>query len=122
MIRQILDDDQWQRIENLLPGKSSDAGATAKDNRKFVEAVLWIARTGAPWRDMPTEFGHWHRVYVRYDRWSKKGVWALVFKAISDDPDLENIMIDGSIVRVHQHGASKKTSEKSNRKADLLAV
>ncbi len=122
MIRQILSDNQWQRIENLLPGKSSDAGITAKDNRKFVEAVLWIARTGAPWRDMPTEFGHWHRVYVRYNRWSKKGVWSLVFKAISNDSDLENLMIDGSIVRVHQHGASKKTSEKFNRKADLLAV
>ncbi|MBN4060955.1 IS5 family transposase, partial [bacterium AH-315-I18] len=112
MIRKILTDDQWQRIENLLPGKSSDAGITAKDNRKFVEAVLWIARTRAPWRDMPTEFGHWHRVYVRYNRWSKKGVWSLVFTAISDDPDLENLMIDGSIVRVHQHGASKKISEK----------
>jgi len=122
MIRKILTDDQWQRIENLLPGKSSDAGITAKDNRKFVEAVLWIARTGAPWRDMPTEFGHWHRVYVRYNRWSKKGVWSLVFTAISDDPDLENLMIDGSIVRVHQHGASKKISEKFNPKVDLLAV
>ena len=103
MIRKILDDDQWQRIEHLLPGKSSDAGATAKDNRKFVEAVLWIARTRAPWRDMPLNLG-------------------TCFKAISNDPDLENLMIDGSIVRVHQHGASKKISEKSNPKADLLAV
>ena len=122
MIRKILRNDQWDRIKDLLPGKAGDCGVTAKDNRKFVEAVLWIARTGAPWRDMPKEFGHWNRIYVRYDRWSKKGVWTLVFKAIASDPDLENLMIDGSVVRVHQHGASKKMKEKSNRKAEASAA
>ncbi len=72
MVRKILTDSQWKRMEPLLPGKKSDRGVTAKDNRHFVEAVLWIARTGSPWRDMPEEFGHWHRIYVRYSRWSKK--------------------------------------------------
>jgi transposase len=112
MPRRILRNDQWSRLEPFLPGKSTDCGVTAKDNRKFVEAVLWIARTGSPWRDLPEEFGHWHRVYVRYSRWAKKGVWGKVLQAVAHDPDLEYLMVDGSIVRVHQHGAAKKTSGK----------
>lgn len=122
MCRKILRDDQWERIEELLPGKATDRGVTAKDNRHFVEAVLWIARTGSPWRDLPGEFGNWHRVYVRYNRWSHKGVWTKVFEAVSDDPDLEYLMVDGSIVRVHQHGAAKKKNNQQklrvNRGAD----
>ena len=109
MIRTILRDDQWERIQDVLPGKASDCGVTAADNRLFLEAVLWVARTGAPWRDLPPDFGHWHRVYVRYNRWAHKGHWVRIFDAIADDPDLEYLMVDGSIVRVHQHGAAKKT-------------
>jgi transposase len=109
MARLLLRDDQWHRIEPLLHGKASDRGVTAKDNRLFVEAILWIARTGAPWRDLPDEFGRWHTAYMRYNRWCKKGVWQQIFDTLADDPDLEQLMIDGSIVRVHQHGASKKT-------------
>ena len=121
MPRTVLRDDQWRRIEGFLPGKATDCGVTAKDNRLFVEAVLWIVRTGSPWRDLPTDFGHWHRVYVRYNRWSKKGVWERIFTTMSDDPDLEYVMVDGSIVRVHQHGAAKKTNRHLKRKADLEA-
>ncbi|RRR32932.1 IS5 family transposase [Schaalia georgiae] len=108
MPRLMLRDDQWERIEHMLPGKASDRGVTAKDNRLFVEAVLWIARTGAPWRDLPDAFGRWHTVYMRYNRWSKKGVWQQVIDTLADDPDMEQLMIDGSIVKVHQHGAAKK--------------
>jgi transposase len=101
-------DDQWDRIKDLLPGKASDRGVTALDNRLFVEAVLWIARTGAPWRDLPDAYGYWHRVYVRYSRWSRKGVWLQIMASLAGDADLEHLMVDGSIVRVHQHGATKK--------------
>jgi len=111
MVRMILRDDQWDRIKAHLPGKASDCGVTAANNRLFIEAVLWIARTGSPWRDLPECFGHWHRVYVRYNRWCHKGTWSKVLEAVSDDPDLEYLMVDGSIVRVHQHGAAKKTSK-----------
>ena len=78
MARSILRDDQWERIKGLLPGKATDCGVTAKDNRLFVEAVLWIGRTGAPWRDLPAELGNWHTTYTRFSRWSKAGVWDLV--------------------------------------------
>ena len=111
MDRKILTDEQWFKLENLLPGKRSDCGVTAKNNRLFLEAVLWIVRTGSPWRDLPGEFGNWHRVYVRYNRWSHKGVWSRVLESVGGDADLEFLMIDGSIVRVHQHGASKKTNK-----------
>jgi transposase len=73
MTRMVVADSIWERIKSFLPGKAGDCGVTAKDNRLFVEAVLWIARTGSPWRDLPEEFGFWHRVYVRYSRWGKKG-------------------------------------------------
>ena len=122
MVRRVLNDEQWKRIEPLLPGKDTDCGVTAKDNRAFVEAVLWIARTGSPWRDLPGELGHWHRVYVRYNRWAKKGVWQRVLKALAADPALAQLMIDGSIVRVHQHGASKKVTETVRPKAKAVVA
>lgn len=75
MARHELRDDQWRKIAHLLPGKKSDPGVTAKDNRRFVDAVLWIARTGAHWRELPEEFGKWNSVFQRYNRWSAKGVW-----------------------------------------------
>jgi len=111
MSRLVLRNDQWERVKNLLPGKSTDCGVTAGNNRLFLEAVLWIARTGSPWRDLPIAFGHWHRVYVRYNRWAHKGHWVAIFEALANDPDLEYLMVDGSIVRVHQHGAAKKTAK-----------
>lgn len=114
MSRTELRDEQWERIEHLLPGKHGDCGVTAKDNRNFLEAVLWIARTGAPWRDLPECYGNWHRV----NRWAHKGIWTRIWEAVSDEPDLEYLMVDGSIVRVHQHGASKKLNENSKLKVN----
>ena len=73
MNRKLLRNDQWERIKDLLPGKKGDPGKTGGDNRLFIEAVLWIARTGSPWRDLLPAFGNWHRVYTRYSRWGKKG-------------------------------------------------
>jgi len=108
MPRTILQDHQWNRIKDLLPGKASDCGVTGRDNRAFLEAVLWIARTGAPWRDLPETFGKWNSVYTRYNRWCAKGAWVTIFEALSADSDFEFLMIDGSITRVHQHGAPKK--------------
>ena len=122
MVRTVLNDEQWKQIGYLLPGKNTDCGVTAKDNRTFIEAVLWIARTGSPWRDLPGELGHWHRVYVRYNRWAKKGVWTRVFEALAANPALEQLMIDGSIVRVHQHGASKNKNETNRPKAKAAGV
>jgi putative transposase len=108
MARRELRDDQWLKIKSLLPGKKSDAGRTAGDNRKFVDAVLWMARTGCHWRELPPGFGNWNSVFQRYNRWSKKGVWESLFKALADDPDFEYVMMDATIVRAHQHSAGAK--------------
>jgi transposase len=108
MARRELRTDQWHRIKDLLPGKKGDAGRTAQDNRKFVDAVLWIARTGSHWRELPPDFGKWNSVFQRYNRWSEKGVWESLFKALADDPDFEFVMMDATIVRAHQHSAGAK--------------
>lgn len=106
--RRLLREDQWKKLEPLLPGKVSDPGATAQDNRLFLEAVLWIVRTGSPWRDLPGELGNWHTTYTRFKRWGESGVWERVVKAVSGDPDLETLMIDSTAVRAHQHAAGAK--------------
>ena len=108
MIRTLLSDAQWDRIKDLVAGKESDRGVTGRDNRLFVEAVLWVARTGAPWRDLPEEVGNWNSVWKRFWRWSKAGVWESLFKALADDPDFEYVMLDSTIVRAHQHSAGAK--------------
>ncbi|GAA4337735.1 IS5 family transposase [Flaviaesturariibacter amylovorans] len=103
-------DEVWQRIEGLLPGRADQRGVTAKDNRLFVDAVLWIARTGAPWRDLPERFGKWNSVYRRFQRLALAGVWQRVFEEFAD-ADLRQLMVDSTSVRAHQHaaGARKKT-------------
>ena len=91
----------------MKAGKANDRGPTA-DNRMFIEAVLWIARTGSPWRDLPKEFGKWNSVFQRYRRWSKEGRFTRIFEEISGEADMEYAMIDGSIVKVHRYGQGAK--------------
>ena len=114
MARKVLRNDQWERIEAMLPGKVTDRGVTGKDNRLFVEAVLWVARTGAPWRDLPEVFGSWNSTYKRFSRWSDAGIWQRVFEVLAQDADFEEVFLDSTIVRAHQHaaGALKKTGRK----------
>ena len=107
MRRHEITDDHWERIKDFLPGQAGDPGVTAQDNRLFVNAVLWIAKTGAPWRDLPERFGRWGSVWKRFDRWGKKGVWKRVFEELQD-PDLEWMIIDSTVVRAHQHAAGKR--------------
>jgi transposase len=105
--RDEIKDEDWDRIKDLLPGQPGDPGVTAKDNRLFINAVLWIAKTGAPWRDLPERLGQWNSVWRRFDRWAGKGVWQRVFETLQD-PDLEWLLIDSTVVRAHPHAAGKK--------------
>src|SRR3974390_1209650 len=118
-----LRDDQWERIEGLLPGRKGSVGRPAKDNRGFVEAVLYRYRAGIPWRDLPERFGDFRVVHTRFSHWAKTGVWARVFEHLAQDADNEYAMIDATIVRAHQHsaGAQKntaKTKQSAAAKAD----
>ena len=105
--RHAISDDDWSRIEGLLPGRAGTSGRPAEDNRRFVDAVLWVGKTGAPWRDLPERFGNWNSVWRRFDRWSRSGVWQRVFAALQD-PDLEWLILDSTVVRAHPHAAGAK--------------
>ena len=109
-----LSDEQYDRIAHLLPGKPGDPGATARDNRLFLDAVLWIARTGAPWPDLPERFGKHDSAYQRFNRWAKSGRWLSIMEALGGDADLEHLLIDSTVIRAHQHaaGARKKAASK----------
>lgn len=111
MRRYALRDDQWEKIEGMLPGRVGSVGCNAKDNRLFVDAVIYRYRAGIPWRDLPERFGDWKNTHKRWSRWAKTGVWERVFKCLASDADNEYGMIDSTVVRAHQHsaGAIKKT-------------
>ena len=110
MHRYGLRDDQWERIKDFLPGRDGHVGGTAKDNRLFVEAVLYRYRSGIPRRDLPSRFGGWKNTHRRFRRWCESGVFERIFKALAEDCDNEYMMLDSTIVRAHQHsaGAQKK--------------
>jgi transposase len=119
MRRYALRDDQFARIENLLPGRPGHVGRdSVAGNRLFVEAVIWKFRSGAPWRDLPERFGSWKNIHRRFSRWAKSGVWENLFKALADDRDNEYAMIDATIVRAHQHSAGALKKGASTRPSD----
>lgn len=115
MDRLILSDAQWERIGGLIIGRPDQCGSTGRNNRMFVEGVLWIVRTGAPWRDLPEVFGEWNSVFRRFSRWSAKGVWSRIFAAMADDTDFEYLILDSTIVRAHQHASGAKGGLKIRR-------
>jgi len=119
--RDLLSDEQWERIAPLLPGKEGDPGRTGRDNRLFVEAVLWLVRTGAPWRDLPAGFGNWFSVWKRFRRWAEKGVFERLFYELSQDADFEYALIDGTIVKVHRHACGAKGGLKIRPSANRAA-
>ncbi len=106
--RLVITDQVWDKVSPHLPGKVTDCGVTATDNRLFLEAVLWRVRTGSPWRDLPVTFGNWNSVFQRFRRWAKKGVFERLFEVLSQEPDFEYALIDGTIVSVHQKASGAR--------------
>jgi len=104
--------DQWERIEDLLPGRTETVGVTAQDNRLFIEAIIYRYRSGIPWRDLPERFGDWKNIHRRHSRWSQSGVWESIFMYLSENADNEYAMIDSTIVRAHQHAAGARGRDK----------
>lgn len=122
MDRLILTEAQWAKMAPHCLGKATDPGRTGGDGRVFLEAVLWIARTGSPWRDLPAFFGKWNSVFKRFRDWVKAGVFERIFAAVSDDPDMEYAMVDATIVRVHRHGQGAKGGPAVRPSANPKAV
>jgi transposase len=105
--RHEISDSDWERIKDMLPGQPGQHGGIAQDNRRFINAVLWIARTGAPWRDLPERLGNWNSQWHRFDRWAKKGRFKLIAEALRD-PELDVLILDSTVVRAHVSAAGSK--------------
>jgi len=105
--RHAISDADWERIERLLPGQHGQHGGRAKNNRLFIDAVLYVARTGIPWADLPERFGKGNSVWRRFDRWNAKGRWDPIL-AVLRDPELDILILDSSVVRAHPCAAGAK--------------
>ena len=113
MRRHELSDDQWAKIEKLIPprtGRPSEVG-----DRNFIDAVLWIAKTGAPWRDLPERFGPWKTIYNRFHRWANREVWRDIFRAAAVSDDDVGGILDSSVVRAHQDASGGRGGPKKTR-------
>ena len=103
--RHDISDHVWSLLEPHLPGRRGVWGGVARDNRRFINAVFWILRTGAPWRDLPPDYGDWKNTHRRFCRWRDGGVWEALLEQLIDQPDYEWLTIDASHVKVHPHAA-----------------
>lgn len=106
-LRHAISDENWERIKDLLPGRPGQPGWTSQDNRKFIDAILYLAKTGMAWRDLPKSFGKWNSIWRRFDRWCRKGTWQAVFEVLQD-PDLEWLIFDSTAIRAHPAAAGAK--------------
>ena len=103
-----LSNEQWRRIKDLLPSKKGDLGRHREDKRLFVNAVLWVLRSGARWSDLPERYGNWKTVHKRFTRWAENGVWERVFESMTDDPDNQYLMLDTALARARQQATTGK--------------
>ena len=106
--RHDISDKAWELIEPHTIGNKGTWGGNARDTRMFINAVFWILRTGAPWRDLPPDYGNWNTVQRWFCRWRDKGVWAKLLERLIDEPDFEWLMIDASYIKVHPHATGAK--------------
>ena len=126
--RTILTDAQWARLAALLPAEKPVTGRPAKPHRPVVEAILWVLRTGAPWRDLPKEHGSWSTAASRFYRWRIAGIWDRVLAALQADADARGDLdwllhhLDGSVVRAHQHAAGAKGGTPRPRRSAAVGV
>lgn len=103
--RRVLNDQQRKRVRRFLFGERGKPGRNAKNNREKLEGMLWVFRTGAPWRDLHGEFGDWSNIYHTFRRWAQRGVFLMMFLSLAKERDLKTVMVDGTFIKVHQHGA-----------------
>ena len=106
--RHDITDRVWEVLKVHVPGREGVWGGKAKDNRKFLNAVMWILRSGAPWRDLPPDYGDWKNTHRRFCRWRDKGIWEGLLEKLMNEPDFEWLIIDASYMKVHPHAAGAK--------------
>ena len=113
-----LTDQQWRRIEPLLPAQKPRTGRPGKDHRTIINGILWVLRTGAPWRDLPEGYGPWPTAAGRFYRWREQGLWQRLLAGLQEEADSigelewEVHYVDGTIIRAHQHAAGAKRGKR----------
>ena len=126
--RHELTDEAWERLRELLPPEKPATGRPALSHRQVVNGILWVIRTGAPWRDLPERYGKWSTVYSRLQRWRKSGVWEGVWQQLQQQAAAEGQVeweiqfLDGTIVRAHQHAAGAKKARPKSKRSDAVTV
>lgn len=117
-----LDNAQWQKIKSFLQTQEHVYIGKDEECRQFLEALIWIVRSGAQWRLLPERYGSWNSIYKRFARWEKQGIFKAMIEHFARDPDLKNLMLDSTITRAHPcaAGALKKTVDKHNKLSDVL--
>jgi len=122
-----LTDEQWARLEPLLPDRTSQRGGRWIDHRQIIDGVMWRARAGNPWRDLPAGYGNWKTVYNRHRRWSGDGTWRMVLDELRADCDLVDdqeemmVSVDSTVIRAHHHAAGARHLPPKDIPADVLA-
>jgi transposase len=111
----LLSDDLWNKLLQLLRYQPNIYIGNEAQCRRFIEAVLWIDRTGAQWRMLPSNYGHWNSVFKRFDRWSRRGIWQQLYQRLITEPDLENLLMDSTIFRAHACAAGAKGGRQLKR-------
>jgi len=121
MGRHEISDENWSRIEGLLPGRPGGHGGVAKDNRVFINAIWYVAKTGIPWRDLPERYGPYTTAYNRFNRWSRRGVWKKIFDKLASKSRDSLYLIDSTIVKAHRAASGAKGGSKIRRSASAGA-
>lgn len=120
--RHEIKDQDWERIQDLLPPENTGEGRPSKPNREMLNGMLWKVKTGAPWRDLPVRFGPWKTVYSRFRLWSSNDIFEQVFESLTSDADLQDVSLDSTSCKVHQHAAGAKKglkTPKPTKKSDV---
>ena len=117
-----LTDQEWERLEPLLPPERPERGRPNVEHRRIINGIVWRERTGAPWRDLPERYGPWSTVYSRFWRWREAGIWERIFAAIQQQADQAGEVdssvqfVDGTVIRAHQHAAGAKGGRQHRRR------
>ena len=117
--RHEISDHEWERIKDILPPENTGEGRPSKSNRTMFNAMIWLDKTGAPWRDLPEWFGPWQTVYSRFRLWSKNDAFKELFEHLSVEADMQAFSIDSTSCKAHQHSAGAKKGQKMQKQTKI---